>query len=73
LGHIVSEDGIIVDLKTIEAIYIWRVPTNILEVISFMGLVGYYMRFIAGLSHIAHPITDSEKKGVTFEWSAKCE
>jgi len=73
LGHIVSEDGIAMDLENIEAIKSWKVPTNILEVISFMGLAGYYMIFIAGFSNIAHSITYFENKEVKFEWSAKCE
>jgi hypothetical protein len=47
LGHIVSEDGIAVDPENIEAIKSWPAPTNISEVRSFMGLVGYYRRFIA--------------------------
>jgi hypothetical protein len=49
------------------------VPTNISEVRSFMGLAGYYTRFIEGFSKISHPITSFKKKGVKFEWSAKCE
>jgi hypothetical protein len=38
-----------------------------------MGIVGYYRRFIMGFSKIVHPITSLQKKGVKFEWSAKCE
>jgi hypothetical protein len=37
-----------------------------------MGLVGYYKRFIEGLSKIAHPITSLQKKGVRFEWTLDC-
>jgi hypothetical protein len=48
-------------------------PTNISEVRSFMGLTGYYRRFIVGFSKIAHPIKSLQKIGVTFEWGAKCE
>jgi hypothetical protein len=44
-----------------------------LEVSSFMGLVGYYKRFIEGFSKIVHPITSLQKKGVRFEWSTDCE
>jgi hypothetical protein len=73
LGHIVSKEGIAVDPKNIEAIQSWPEPINILEVRSFMGLAGYYRRFIVGFSKISHPITSLQKKGVKFEWSAKCE
>ena len=72
-GHIVSKDGVAVDPKKIEAIKSWPTSTNISEVRSFMGLVGYYKIFIAGFSNIAHPITYLQKKGVNFEWSTKCE
>jgi hypothetical protein len=73
LGHIVSEDGITVDPEKVEAIKSWPTPTNISEVRSFMGLVGYYRRFIAGFSKIVYPITSLQRKGVKFEWSTKCE
>jgi hypothetical protein len=48
LGHIISEEGITVDPENIEAIKGWISPKNVTEVGSFMGLVGYYKRFIAG-------------------------
>jgi hypothetical protein len=63
LGHIISKDGIVVDLEKIEAIREWSVPRNVTEVRSFMGLAGYYRRFIAGFSKIAHPITSLQRKG----------
>jgi hypothetical protein len=43
------------------------------EVISFMGLVDYYRRFIKGFSKIASPITSLQNKGVKFQWTSKCE
>jgi hypothetical protein len=66
LGHIISKDGIAVDLEKIEAIREWSVPKNVTEVRSFMGLVGYYRRFIEGFSKISHLITSLQKKGVKF-------
>jgi hypothetical protein len=63
LGHIISKDGIAVDLEKIEAIREWSVTRNIIEVRSFMGLAGYYRRFIAGFSKIAHSITSLQRKG----------
>jgi hypothetical protein len=62
-----------VDPEKIEAIRGWPSPRNVSEVISFMGLVGYYRRFIAGFSKISHPITSFQKKGMKFEWTYECE
>jgi hypothetical protein len=66
LEHIVSEEGISVDPKNIEANRGWSTPKNVTEVRSFMGLASYYKRFIAGFSKISHPITSLQKKGVKF-------
>jgi hypothetical protein len=73
LGHIISKDGITVNPEKIEAIREWSMPKNVTEVKSFMGLVGYYKRFIEGFSKIAHPITSLQKKGVKFQWALDCE
>ena len=73
MGHIISKDGIAVDPEKIEAIREWSVPRNVTEVRSFMGLVGYYKRFIAGFSKIAHPITSLQRKGKQFHWTEGCE
>ena len=48
LGHIISAEGIRVDLVKIEAIVNWKPPRNVTEVRSFLGLVGYYRRFVQG-------------------------
>ena len=73
LGHLISKDGIVVDLEKIEAIREWSASKNVTEVISFMGLAGYYRRFIEGFSKIAHPITSLKRKGVKFQWTLECE
>jgi hypothetical protein len=62
LGHIISEDGITVDPENIEAIREWLVTNNVIEVKSFMSLVGYYKIFIEVFSNIAHPITSIQKE-----------
>jgi hypothetical protein len=49
------------------------VSNNVTEVRSFMGLVGYYKRFIEGFSKIAHPIKYLQKKGAKFQWTLYCE
>jgi hypothetical protein len=73
LGHIISKDGIDVDPKNIEAITEWSTPNNVMEVRSFMGLSGYYRRFIVGFSRIAHPITSLQRKEHKFQWTKDCE
>ena len=55
LGHIVSEEGIRVDPKKIEVIIEWKPPRNVTEVLSFLGLAGYYRRFVKGFSMIGSP------------------
>jgi hypothetical protein len=73
LGHIISKDGIVADPKKIEAIRGWSIPNNETEVRSFMGLVGYYIRFIAWFLRIAHPITSLQRKEKKFQWIENCE
>ena len=73
LGHIISEEGIVVDPEKVEAIREWSVPRNVAEVRSFMGLAGYYRRFIAGFSKIAHPITSLQRKEKKFQWTEERE
>ena len=72
-GHIISEEGISVDPEKIEAIMNWPTPRNVIDVRSFMGLAGYYRRFIEGLFKVAHFITSFQKKGMKLEWIARCE
>jgi hypothetical protein len=66
LGHIISEEGIVVDPEKVNVIREWSVPRNVVEVRSFMGLVGYYRRFIDGFSKIDHPITSLQRKEKKF-------
>jgi hypothetical protein len=73
LGHIILEQGIAVDPEKIKAIRGLPTPINVSKVRSFMGLVGYYRRFIVGISKIAHHVTSLQKKGTKFEWTPKCE
>ena len=72
LGHIVSTEGKRVDPIKIEAIVNWKPPRNETEVRSFLGLVGYYRRFVKGFSVIASRFTKLLRKGVKFEWTDKC-
>ena len=73
LGHIVSEEGIRVDLRKIEVILEWKSPRSVTEVCSFLGFAGYYKRFVKGFSMTAAPMTRLLLKNVRFEWSEKCQ
>ncbi|KAG8486100.1 hypothetical protein CXB51_019411 [Gossypium anomalum] len=73
LGHILSTSGIAVDPSKILAILDWKPPRNVSEVHSFLGLTGYYKRFVKGFSMIATPLTKLLQKDVKFEWTKKCQ
>ena len=73
LGHVVSAGGISVDPEKIQAIIDWLSPTNVFEIRSFLGLAGYYRKFVEGFSSIAKPLTQLLKKDKKFEWTQKCE
>jgi hypothetical protein len=73
LGHIIFGEGISMDPEKVKAIREWPVPKNAHEVRSFMGLVGYYQRFVEGFSKIVKPITTLQCKGVKYEWTEECD
>ena len=73
LGHVVSNQGIQVDQKKVEAVAQWSRPTTVTEIRSFLGLAGYYRRFVKDFSKIAAPMTRLTQKNVKFEWSDACE
>jgi hypothetical protein len=73
LGHVIFGEGIFVDLEKVKAIMEWPVPKNAHEVRSFMGLVGYYHRFVEWFSKIVKPITTLHRKGVRYEWTKDCD
>ncbi|KAI3746253.1 hypothetical protein L6452_08678 [Arctium lappa] len=69
LGHVVSKDEVKVDPTKIEAMMSWEPPTSPTEVRSFLGLAGYYQRFIQDFSKIATPLTSLTRKNVKFVWT----
>ncbi|KAI3687110.1 hypothetical protein L1987_80801 [Smallanthus sonchifolius] len=73
LGHIVNDKGIHVDPAKIETVKNWNTPKTPTEVRSFLGLAGYYRRFISNFSKIAVPLTALTHKGKTYEWGPKQE
>jgi hypothetical protein len=62
-----------VDPEKIKFIMDWPNPKDVSDIISFMGLSGYYRRFIKGFSKIGCPITSLKKGGVKFIWTSECE
>ncbi|GJS16087.1 putative reverse transcriptase domain-containing protein [Tanacetum coccineum] len=73
LAHIVSADGINMDLAKVEAITKWPRPSTVIEVRSFLGLAGYYRRFVEGFSLLALPLTKLMGKGEKFVWNEERE
>ena len=73
LGHIIDSQGIHVDPAKIEAVKGWSSPTNPTEIRQFLGLAGYYRRFIEGFSKIAKPLTKLTQKNEKYIWEEKEE
>ncbi|GJS47247.1 putative reverse transcriptase domain-containing protein [Tanacetum coccineum] len=73
LGHVIDSEGIHVDPAKIESIKDWTSPKSPTEICQFLGLAGYYRRFIEGFSKIAKPMTKLTQKKVKFEWGDKQE
>ena len=73
MGHMVSNEGIKVDPTKIAAVLDWERPRTPTEVRSFMGLVGYYQRFVKDFAKKATPLTKLTRKNEKFIWNEKCE
>ncbi|WVZ57661.1 hypothetical protein U9M48_008021, partial [Paspalum notatum var. saurae] len=73
LGHILSEKGVAVDLSKVEDVLNRKQPETVIEIRSFLGLAGYYRRFIKDFSKIAKPMTSLIKKNAKHLWDPKCE
>ncbi|GJX96178.1 putative reverse transcriptase domain-containing protein [Tanacetum coccineum] len=73
LGHVIDSEGIHVDPAKIESIKDWASPKTPTKICQFLGLTGYYRRFIEGFSKIAKPMTKLTQKNVKFDLSEKAE
>nr|GEX72187.1 putative reverse transcriptase domain, aspartic peptidase domain protein [Tanacetum cinerariifolium] len=73
LGHIMSADGITMDPVKVEAITKWPRPKTVTEIRSFLGLAGYYRRFVEGFSHLTLPLRKLIRKREKFVWDEERE
>jgi hypothetical protein len=71
LGHIITDGGIAVDPSKVQDVLNWSPSKNLPEIRSFLGLAGYYRRFIEGFSKIVKPLTSLLEKGKEFKWDCK--
>ena len=69
----ISQGGIAVDPSKIEVVLEWESPKSVFEIRSFLGLTGYYRRFIEGFSKLALPLTKLTHKGQAFVWDTQCK
>nr|ABG65937.1 retrotransposon protein, putative, Ty3-gypsy subclass [Oryza sativa Japonica Group] len=72
LGHVISAGGVAVDPSNVESVTNWKQPKTVSEIRSFLGLAGYYRRFIENFSKIAKPMTRLLQKDVKYKWSEEC-
>ena len=72
LGHIVSDKGVATDPNKTEKVALWPTPKSTKEVQQFLGLAGYYRRFIRNFAEIARPLHRLTERNATFQWSTEC-
>jgi hypothetical protein len=73
LGHIITDGGISVDLAKVSDVLKWEPPRTVKEIRSFLGLAGYYRRFIEGFPKIVKPLTSLLEKDKEFKWTVACQ
>jgi hypothetical protein len=73
LGHIINQEGLAVDPKKVAAILDWKAPKDARGIKSFIGMAGYYRRFIEGFSKIARLMAALLAKKVEFKWTPACQ
>ncbi len=73
LGHVVNSQGVTADPSKVEAIHTYPIPENLKEVQRFLGLAGWYHRFVPNFSQIAEPLNALKKKNKSFQWTPQCQ
>jgi hypothetical protein len=73
LGHIISKGGISVDPSKIHDVFSWNAPMSVSDIQSFLGLAGYYQRFVEGFSKISKLMIELLEKDKKFKWTPTCE
>lgn len=73
MGHVVSADGVATDPSKVCTIKDWPQPTNIKELRSFLGMAGYYRRFVSQFGSTSKPLIDLLKKGTIYVWTSATE
>jgi hypothetical protein len=73
LGHVIFGEGVAVDPEKVKVMVEWTRPTSVFEIWSFLGLAGYYQRFIEGFSKLSGPLTTLTRKNARFVWTDECD
>jgi hypothetical protein len=73
MGHIITKGGIAVDPSKVSEVLKWEPPRTVSEIRSFLGLAGYYRRFIEGFSKIVKPLTSLLENDREFKWTGVCQ
>jgi hypothetical protein len=73
LGHVINKEGIAVNPSKVASILEWEAPKNVNQIRGFLGMAGYYRRFIEGFSKIAGPMMKLLRKNTPFVWTEECE
>ena len=71
LGHVISEKGVATDPGKVSIVQDWPTPCSVKEVRSFLGLAGYYRKFVQHFGTISKPLTSLFKKGSQFVWTSE--
>ena len=73
LGHVISAEGVSMDPQKIEVVVSWKLLKNVSKVKSFLGLAGYYRKFVEGFFRIEAPLTKLTRKDVKYDWVDACQ
>lgn len=73
LGHVVTAQGVKPDPKKIERLQEMKVPSNVKEVRAFLGLAGYYRRFVENFARVTAPLAVLLQKNIIFKWTEQCQ